>query len=79
MENPVDFVKKTQILSPETENVPGDIIFAGIGYEKDAIGRATDVELSPGIKARVCSPEDLLSTRQFQKEKRTGRILKESS
>ena len=59
--NPDEFVKKTRVLPIEiTENVRGDIIFSGLEYEKMAIGRAIEVEISKNIKVRVCTAEDLI-------------------
>jgi len=59
--NPDEFVKKTRVLPIEiTENVRGDIIFTGLEYEKMAIGRAVEVEISKNIKVRVCTAEDLI-------------------
>ncbi len=59
--NPDEFVKKTRVLPIEiTESVKGDIIFIGLEYEKMAIERAVDVEISKNIKVRVCTAEDLI-------------------
>ena len=49
--NPDEFVKKTRVLPIEiTESVKGDIIFTGHDYEKMAIERAVEVELSKNTK-----------------------------
>ncbi len=59
--NPDEFVKKTRVLPIEiTENVRGDIIFSGLEYEKMAIERAVEVEISKNMKVRVCTAEDLI-------------------
>lgn len=59
--NPEDFVKKTRVLPVElSENVKGDIIFAGLDYEKKAIERAVEVEISKNSMVRVCTAEDLI-------------------
>ncbi len=61
VENPEDFVKKTRVLPIEiTENVKGDIILAGLGYEKIAIERAVEIEISKNNRVRVCTAEDLV-------------------
>jgi Nucleotidyl transferase of unknown function (DUF2204) len=61
VDNPDDFVKKTRVLPIEIkENVKGDIIFAGLEYEKIAIERAVDVEISKNNRVRVCTAEDLV-------------------
>jgi plasmid stabilization system protein ParE len=59
--NPDEFVKKTRVLPIEIiENVRGDIIFTGLEYEKMAIERAVEVEISKNIMVRVCTAEDLI-------------------
>ncbi|MDP2754032.1 MAG: nucleotidyltransferase [Nitrospirota bacterium] len=59
--NPDEFVKKTRVLPIEIiESVKGDIIFAGLYYEKMAIERAVEVEISKNTKVRVCTAEDLI-------------------
>lgn len=61
VDNPEDFVKKTRVLPVElSENVKGDIIFAGLDYEKKAIERAVEVEISKNSMVRVCTAEDLI-------------------
>ncbi|MFZ2411642.1 MAG: nucleotidyl transferase AbiEii/AbiGii toxin family protein [Candidatus Methanoperedens sp.] len=61
VDNPEDFVKKTRVLPIEiSENVKGDIIFAGLDYEKKAIERAVEVEVSKNNRVRVCTAEDLI-------------------
>ncbi len=60
-DKPHDFVKKTRVLPVEiTEGVKGDFVFAGLDYEKKAIERAMDVELSKNSMVRVCTAEDLI-------------------
>ncbi len=59
--NPEDFARKTRVLPIEiTKNVKGDIIFAGLDYEKMAIERAVEVEISKNNTVRVCTAEDLI-------------------
>lgn len=59
--NPDGFVKQTRVLPIEiTKNVKGDIIFTGLEYEKMAIERAVEVEISKNILVRVCTAEDLI-------------------
>ncbi len=61
VDHPEDFVKKTRVLPIEiSENVKGDIIFAGLDYEKKAIERAVEVEISKNNRVRVCTAEDLI-------------------
>lgn len=61
VDNPDDFVKKTKVLPVEiTEGIKGDIIFAGLDYEKMAIERAVEVEISKNNRVRVCTAEDLI-------------------
>lgn len=61
VDNPEDFAKKTKVLPVEiTEGIKGDIIFAGLEYEKMAIGRAVEVEISKNNRVRVCTAEDLI-------------------
>ena len=61
VDNPEDFVKKTRVLPIEiSENVKGDIIFAGLDYEKKAIERAVEVDISKNNRVRVCTAEDLI-------------------
>lgn len=61
VDNPEDFVKKTRVLPVElSENVKGDFIFAGLDYEKKAIERAVEVEVSKNNRVRVCTAEDLI-------------------
>lgn len=61
VDNPEDFVKKTKVLPVEiTEGIKGDIIFAGLDYEKMAIERAVEVEISKNNRVRVCTAEDLI-------------------
>ncbi|VVB86692.1 Uncharacterised protein [uncultured archaeon] len=57
-----DFVKKTRVLPIEiSEGVKGDIIFAGLDYEKMAIERSVEVEVSKNNRIRVCTAEDLIN------------------
>jgi hypothetical protein len=59
--NPDEFVTQTRVLPIEiTKNVKGDIIFTGLEYEKMAIERAVEVEISKNILVRVCTAEDLI-------------------
>jgi hypothetical protein len=52
VDNPDEFVKKTRVLPIEiTENVRGDIIFTGLEYEKMAIERAVEVDISKNISS----------------------------
>jgi predicted nucleotidyltransferase len=37
-----------------------DISLGIPGYEEEAIGRAAEIELTPGDRVRVCSAEDLI-------------------
>ncbi len=61
VENPDEFVKKTRVLPIEiTQSVKGDFIFAGLDYEKKAIERAVEVEISKNNRVRVCTAEDLI-------------------
>jgi plasmid stabilization system protein ParE len=61
VENPEDFVKKTRVLPIEIiEGVKGDIIFAGLDYEKVAIKRSVEIEISKNNRVRVCTAEDLI-------------------
>ncbi len=61
VDNPEDFTKKTKVLPIEiTEGIKGDIILAGLNYEKMAIGRAVEVEISKNNRVRVCTAEDLI-------------------
>lgn len=61
VDNPEVFVKKTRVLPLELlENVKGDIIFAGLDYEKKAIERAVEVEISKNNIVRICTAEDLI-------------------
>lgn len=61
VDNPEDFAKKTKVLPIEiTEGIKGDIIFAGLDYERMAIGRAVEVEISKNNRVRVCTAEDLI-------------------
>lgn len=61
VENPEDFVRKTRVLPIEiVKGVKGDIIMAGLDYEKTAIERAIEVEISKNTRVRVCTAEDLI-------------------
>ncbi len=61
VDNPEDFAKKTKVLPIEiTEGIKGDIIFSGLDYEKLAIERAVEVEISKNNRVRVCTAEDLI-------------------
>lgn len=61
VDNPDDFAKKTRVLPIEiAESVKGDIIFAGLDYEKMAIERAIEVGISKNTKVRICTAEDLI-------------------
>jgi hypothetical protein len=40
--------------------VRGDIIFTGLEYEKMAIERVVEVEISKNMLVRVCTAEDLI-------------------
>lgn len=61
VDNPEGFVNETKVLPVEiTEGIKGDIIFAGLDYEKMAIGRAVEVEISKNNTVRVCTAEDLI-------------------
>ncbi len=61
VDNPEDFARKTRVLPIEiTKSVKGDIIFAGLDYEKMAIERAVEVEISKNNGVRVCTAEDLI-------------------
>jgi hypothetical protein len=42
-----------------------DISLGGLPFEKQMIGRATNVEFMPGIELRVCSAEDLIVLKSF--------------
>lgn len=61
VDNPHDFVKKTRVMPIEiTEGVKGDVIFAGLDYEKIAIERAVEVEILKNNRVKVCTAEDLI-------------------
>lgn len=58
--DPEGFVKETRVLPVQTSNeIRIDLIFAGLPYEKTALGRAREVKIQ-GIAVRICSPEDLI-------------------
>jgi len=69
--DPEGFVRKTHVLPVETEDsVRVDIILAGLDYEREAIERAVEVEISEGVKVRVCTPEDLIIHKAVSKRER---------
>jgi predicted nucleotidyltransferase len=60
IENPVGFAKTFRVLPIRTtQGFLLDIIFAALEFEKAAIERAREQNLG-GIKAIICSPEDLV-------------------
>lgn len=42
-----------------------DISLAALPYEEKLIGRSTEVEMAPGVKIRLCAPEDLIVMKLF--------------
>jgi uncharacterized nucleotidyltransferase DUF6036 len=57
--DPGKFVRETRVLPIMVDSVPVDVIFAGLPYEEEAIGRARPIHLKKG-DVRICSPEDLI-------------------
>jgi hypothetical protein len=42
-----------------------DVALGALSFEELAVERASDVEMAPGIKLRICSPEDLIVFKSF--------------
>lgn len=70
IENPLRSLSNTGVLFVQDERGTRlDLLLGETAFDAEAIRRAQFVELAPGLKARVCSPEDLIiyklvSTRQ---------------
>ena len=59
-DNPETFLARTNVLPVETESgIPVDLICAETDMEREALGRAKDIEIDPGFSMRVAAPEDL--------------------
>ena len=71
VEDPMEFVKETHVLPVETENsIRLDIILAGLDYEREAIERAVDIEISGNVQVKVCTPEDLIIHKAVSRRER---------
>lgn len=58
-ENPMTFVRKTNVLPVEVEDVRIDLVVAELPFEKEGIERSAYVDFS-GVRMKVCQPEDLI-------------------
>ena len=60
------FALESRVLLVSASNgVPIDIALAGIPFEEQLIGRASDFEFLPGVCLRTCSAEDLVVLKAF--------------
>ncbi|MEA3495987.1 MAG: nucleotidyltransferase [Bacteroidota bacterium] len=68
VDNPISFVKETNVLPVEIDKIKVDIVFAELEFEINAIENAKTFDYL-GVKMKVCSVEDFIiqkaiSTRQ---------------
>lgn len=48
------------IFTKDSDNTRVDFLLADLGFDREAIARAVEVEVQPGKRARICSAEDLV-------------------
>ena len=61
VEDPQETLRKQALVFVlDTMGTRIDLLLADTPYDEAAIGRGREVEAEPGIKIRVCSPEDLI-------------------
>jgi hypothetical protein len=61
-----EFALRARVLLARTPSGVGvDIALGGMPFEELAIARARDVELYPGCRLRLCTPEDLIVFKCF--------------
>jgi predicted nucleotidyltransferase len=61
MEDPQETLRKQALVFVlDTMGTRMDLLLADTPYDETAIGRGRELEAEPGIKIRVCSPEDLI-------------------
>ena len=61
-----------------------DLLLADVGFDEEAVRRAIEVEILPGQRARVCTPEDLviyklISTRPRDQEDAESVVLRQGA
>lgn len=58
-DEPIQFIKETNVIPIEIDDVRVDLVVADLPFEIDAIQRSRYVDFS-NIKIKVCLPEDLI-------------------
>lgn len=58
-DKPIQFIKETNVIPIEIDDVRVDLVVADLPFEIEAIQRSMHVEFS-NIKIKVCLPEDLI-------------------
>jgi hypothetical protein len=71
IENADEFALRNRVLLLKSkENIPIDIVLAGLPFEERVIDRATDFSFLESAKLRTCSAEDLIVYKAFADRKR---------
>ncbi len=64
--DPIPFaINQRVLLLLTSDGIPIDVALSGLDFEEDMIKRASNFEISPGIKILTCSAEDLIITKAF--------------
>ena len=58
-ENPLQFIRETNVLPVEINNIRVDIVFAELPYEIEAVHRSSPKEIF-GVMLKICQMEDLI-------------------
>jgi hypothetical protein len=61
---PFALVNRVLLLKSD-DGIGIDVALGALGFERDAVSRAREVEVFPGVRLRVCSPEDLIVMKAF--------------
>src|SRR6185437_328751 len=61
-----EFALSRRVLLLKSQSGIGiDVSLAALPFEEAAIGRSVVVEMSPGVRLRLCAPEDLIVMKLF--------------
>lgn len=81
--DPLDALTQTGILFvQDAQGTRLDLLLSDVSFDVEAIRRAREIELQPGLVAQVCSPEDLIiykliSTRQRDHDDAEGVVRRQ--